>query len=140
VPTVPTKTIVLLDDEKSYTDLMCRLLAEGFDCPVHAFYRPLEALSALPVLNPGVVVTDYFMPQMDGIEFIRRASALCPGSVFLIITGHNLSAQKDQLERLVALKGVLAKPFGWRTLAAEILKVWPTDVPVPLPPGDTPAL
>ena len=127
----PTKSIVLVDDEKSYTDLITQLLADKLDCPVHAFTRPLDALKAIPGINPGVIVTDYFMPQLNGIEFIRAASPIAPQAAFVMITGHNLTAEEDQLAKLTALKGFLAKPFGWRKLADEILRVWPADAVVP---------
>ncbi len=137
---LPTKSIVLLDDEKSYTDLMSQILAEELACPVHGFTRPLEALQAISAINPGVIVTDYFMPQLNGIEFIQQATPLVPGTAFVMITGNNLSAQQDELARLVALRGFLAKPFGWRTLAAEIMRVWPESVPAPTLRGDSPSL
>lgn len=129
--TAPAKSIVLVDDEKSYTELMTELLAEHLDRPVHAYSRPLDALAAVSELNPAVVVTDYFMPQMDGIEFIRRATPLLPGVAFIMISGHNLAPVQDQLDRLSALKGILAKPFGSRMLADEIRRVWPPDSAVP---------
>jgi len=125
------KSIVLVDDEKSYTDLITQMLADNLDCPVHAFTRPLEALKVIPSLDPGVIVTDYFMPQLNGIEFIRQASAIAPQASFVMITGHNLSAEEDELAKLTALKGFLAKPFGWRKLAAEILRVWPSGARCP---------
>ena len=128
----PPKAIVLVDDEKSYTDLLTQMLADNLDCPVHAFSRPTEALKALAQLDPGVVVTDYNMPQIDGIEFIRQASPLVPEAVFVIITGHNLSAENDTMARLVPLKGFLAKPFGWRKLAEEVLRVWPAHLTAPI--------
>jgi DNA-binding NtrC family response regulator len=131
VPPAPTKSIVIVDDEKSYTDLLTQMLAENLDCPVHAFSRPLDALAALPNMDPGVIVTDYHMPQIDGIEFIRQASTVVPGATFVMITGHNLSQQQDQLDRLTALKAFLPKPFGWRKLAEEILRVWPDEAPAP---------
>jgi len=138
-PAAP-KAIVLVDDEKSYTDLLTHMLAENLDCSVHAFTRPLEALKALPQLDPGVIVTDYFMPQINGLEFIRQASALLPRTAFVLITGHNLSAEKDTMARLPALKGFLAKPFGWRKLADEILRVWPADTPAPMHKADATSL
>lgn len=125
------KSIVLVDDEKSYTELMTQLLADNLDCPVHAFTRPLDALQALPTLDAAVVVTDYYMPQLNGIEFIRQATPLVPQSVFVMITGHNLSSAEDELAQLGALKGFLAKPFGWRKLAEEIVRVWPADTAAP---------
>lgn len=125
------KSIVLLDDEKSYTELISQLLADNLDCPVHAFTRPLDALRALPSLDAGVIATDYHMPQLDGIEFIREATPLVPQAVFVIITGHNLAAEEDKLARLPALRSVLPKPFGWRKLADEIIRVWPEPATVP---------
>jgi DNA-binding NtrC family response regulator len=125
------KSIVLLDDEKSYTELISQLLADNLDCPVHAFTRPLDALRALPALDVGVIATDYHMPQLDGIEFIREATPLVPQAVFVIITGHNLAAEEEKLARLAALRSVLPKPFGWRKLADEIIRVWPEPATVP---------
>jgi two-component SAPR family response regulator len=135
-----TKAIVLVDDEKSYTDLLTDMLAENLDRPVHAFARPLDALQALPRLEPGVVVTDYYMPQLNGLDFIRQAAPLVPDAVFVLISGHNLSAEKDAMARLPALKGYLPKPFGWRKLAEEILRVWPTPAAVPMHKADATSL
>lgn len=107
------------------------MLADNLDCPVHAFTRPLEALKAIPGLDPGVIVTDYYMPGLNGIEFIRQATTVAPKAVFVMITGHNLAAEEDQLAKLTALKGFLPKPFGWKKLADEILRVWPAESAAP---------
>ncbi len=131
MPPTLAKSIVLVDDEKSYTELMSQMLADNLDCPVHAFTSPLEALKAIPSIDPGVIVTDYFMPQLNGIEFIRQATAVAPRAAFVMITGHNLSAEEDELAGLASLKGFLAKPFGWRKLASEILRVWPDETAAP---------
>jgi len=127
LPTVtpPAQSIVLVDDEKSYTELMSTLLEENLQRRVFGFTRPQEALSALPHLNAAVIVTDYHMPQINGFEFIRAAAPLAPQAVFVLISGHNLTALEEEMSRLERLKGMLAKPFGWRTLADEILRVWP---------------
>lgn len=119
---------------------MSQMLADNLDCPVHAFTRPLEALNALPAISPAVIVTDYFMPQLNGIEFIRQAAAVVPQAAFVMITGHNLTAEEDQLARLSALKGFLAKPFGWRKLADEILRVWPSEGVAPAHRADATSL
>ncbi len=135
-----SKAIVLVDDERSYTDLLSQMLADNLDCPVHTFTRPREALKALPQLDAGVIVTDYFMPQLNGLEFIREASTLAPEATFVLITGHNLSAEEESMMRLTSLKGFLAKPFGWRKLADEILRVWPANHAAPIPKADAPSL
>ena len=134
------RAIVIVDDEKSYTDLLTQMLADNLTCPVLAFSRPLEALKSLPAICPGVIVTDYYMPQINGLEFIRQAAPLVPDSAFVMITGHNLSAEEDTMAGIPALKGFLAKPFGWRKLADEIMRVWPAHLPAPTHRADLPSI
>ncbi|WP_414661423.1 response regulator [Horticoccus sp. 23ND18S-11] len=135
MPTAPQRRVVFIDDEKPYNALMRQLLTDHFDCPVDAFLDPTTALAALPSLNPAVVVTDYFMPDLNGLELIRRATPLVPATAFVLISGNNLSAEQEAMDRLPALKGFLPKPFGWRTLADEILRVWPATCVRPSPTG-----
>jgi DNA-binding NtrC family response regulator len=132
----PRKAIVIVDDEQSYSDLLSQLLTEHLDCPVITFTRPLDALAALPMLDVGVVVTDYYMPKLNGLEFISQAEPLVPGTPFIIITGHTVGLPEEELEHLSALKGLLHKPFSWRKLADEILRVWPDGAAIPLLKAD----
>jgi len=126
------KTIVLVDDEKSYLTLLTQLLSDHLDCRVVAFSRPLDALAALPGLEPGVIVTDYYMPQLNGVEFINQASVLAPGIPFILITGHPIGLiNRDELARLTPLKSILLKPFNWRKLSDEIVRLWPEPGVIP---------
>lgn len=120
-----TKSIVIVDDELSYVEALAELLTRHLDCPVHLFKNPREAVAALPGLNPGVIVTDYHMPQLNGVEFIREAAPRVPDSVFLMMSGQNVAEFEPGLASLAPLKGLLAKPFGWKRLAEEIQRVWP---------------
>ncbi len=128
----PARSVVIVDDEKSYVELMAQMMADNLTCKVHAFTNPVDALENLPAISAGVVVTDYSMPQMDGIEFIRHASKVTPDSAFIMISGHDLDLFTDELARLKKLKMRMQKPFGWRPLTEAVLKVWPGD--------DTPVL
>ena len=116
------KVVVLVDDEKSYVELLAGMLGDNLNCGVVTFTRPLAALTALPSLRPGIIVTDYFMPQLNGFEFIDRATAVAPGVPFLLITGHTIEAPPPG--RYPLLRGMLAKPFGWRRLADAIVPHW----------------
>jgi DNA-binding NtrC family response regulator len=120
-----SKAIVLVDDEKSYLDLMAELLSENVSAPVYAFPRAKAALEKLPQLDIGLIVTDYYMPQLSGLEFIAQARMLKPGVPFLIITGHGVHLTQPEFAHLPELKNVLHKPFGWRKLADEIVRHWP---------------
>jgi two-component SAPR family response regulator len=119
------KAIVIIDDEKSYVDLLSELIKEHFANPVVTFTRPLDALEALPTLNVGIIVTDYYMPQLTGLEFIVRARPLKPGVPFIIITGHGVHFSEEDFSYLPELRAVMHKPLGWRQLSQAIAAHWP---------------
>jgi DNA-binding NtrC family response regulator len=119
------RSVVIVDDERSYVELMAQMIADNLECEVHAFTRPEEALGGLAWIAAGVIVTDYSMPRMDGIEFIRKASKVAPKAAFIMISGHNLETVRHDLDRLKRLKMRLQKPFGWLPLTDAVLKVWP---------------
>jgi CheY-like chemotaxis protein len=135
VNSAPQKTVVIVDDEKSYADLITQLLKENIDCDVRVYYCPADALAAIAEFSPQVIVSDYYMPEINGFDFIRRASAMLPETAFVLITGHNMSTSLDEIASLPAIKGHLSKPFGWRQLAGEILGVWPDGNPPKLRNG-----
>jgi DNA-binding NtrC family response regulator len=126
-PAATARSIVIIDDEKNYVESMARLIADNLDCPVHPFTKPEDALRELAKVSPGVVVTDYMMPNIDGAEFIKKATKIAPDAAFIMISGHDLGPMEEELARLERLKRQLQKPFSWRPLAAAILQVWPGD-------------
>jgi DNA-binding NtrC family response regulator len=119
------KALVIVDDEKSYSDLLAKLLGDSLRCPIRAFVRPLDALAAIPGLNAGLIVTDYYMPGINGLEFVRRLQSVAPDVPVVMITGHMMELADTDYSDLPALKTILAKPFSWRLLADEIIRHWP---------------
>jgi FixJ family two-component response regulator len=104
---------------------MVQLLSENLNCRVLGYTRPSDALAALPQLNVAMIVTDYYMPFMDGIDFLHRAHAVCPGIAAIMITGHQIELAEEDLTRVPGLMATLFKPIGWRTLAENIVMHWP---------------
>jgi len=115
---------MLVDDEVAYIDLLQQLLAEHLACPVHSFSRPLDALKALPTLQIGLVVTDFHMPGIDGLEFLQEVQKLKPGLPAVMITAHDIDLASERARRVTALKAVVRKPFKWTALAEEINRYW----------------
>jgi two-component system response regulator FixJ len=114
------KSIVLVDDEKTYVDLLAQLLTENLGCSVVVFHGPIEALAALPTIDVGCVVSDFHMPDMNGYEFIRRAAIIVPGVPFIMISGHAVHLMENRSAWPAAMTSLLAKPFSWRKLGEEI--------------------
>lgn len=119
------KVIVLVDDERSYTQLLSDLLTESLDCTVCAFTSGADALAALPTLEVGLIVTDYSMPRMTGLEFVHHVRKLLPDTPCLVITGHTVGLPEAEFAAIPTVKSVLYKPLRWRQLAEEIRQFWP---------------
>jgi DNA-binding NarL/FixJ family response regulator len=71
-----TITIALVEDDAQIRRGLTAILGEepDFDC-VGSFASAEEALAHLPALKPRVVLMDVNLPQMNGIECVRRLTA-----------------------------------------------------------------
>ncbi|HEY4301694.1 MAG TPA: response regulator [Candidatus Didemnitutus sp.] len=129
------KCVMLVDDEIAYIDLLEQLLGEHLACPVHCFTRPIEALRALPTLEVGLIVTDYQMPGLDGLEFISEVQRRKAGIPAVMITAYQVKFTDQQMNRVPTLKAVVRKPFKWTALAEHISRYWNGSTP-PFPMGN----
>jgi CheY-like chemotaxis protein len=84
---IPAKTIVfVVDDEPLLLDLAVAVL-ESVGCEVRTFRDPERALEAFAAARPDVVVTDYSMGGMNGMDLIRECRRLNPGQKVILISG-----------------------------------------------------
>jgi CheY-like chemotaxis protein/HPt (histidine-containing phosphotransfer) domain-containing protein len=68
--------IVILDDEPVSLAVMKQLVAKLPDCEAHAFTEASAALIWCMNNTTDLVIVDYSMPALDGVEFTRRLRAL----------------------------------------------------------------
>ncbi len=100
--------VLLIDDEPEICHILSyMLLRAGHEA--HVFHSGEEALQQLPSLNPEVVVCDYKMPTMTGVE-IFHAMRQTWGGHFILLTGEPQS-ERGKLAEL-GIKDVLFKPSG----------------------------
>jgi len=78
---------LLVDDEPLLLDLACAFLREERDFTVTPVASAEEALDLLGAAPYDVVVSDYQMPSMDGIELLRTVRDRYPALPFLLFTG-----------------------------------------------------
>jgi two-component system, response regulator, stage 0 sporulation protein F len=67
-----------------------------------------------------VVVSDMKMPQMNGIEFIKKASEIAPDTVFYILTGFEITPEIQQALDEGLIRKYFRKPFNIKEISAEI--------------------
>jgi len=119
---------IVIDDEPSYLSLIHTVLGELISCPIKTYADPQTALDDLTTLPVGIIITDFYMPRMDGVQFIKRVEAMKPDVPCIIITGHKDLLDRMDLSDLASLKAVIAKPFKMDQLAHTIGELWPEAV------------
>ena len=81
------KSILLVDDEEGIRKVLGIALADlGYT--VHPAENGVDALRIFKDVQPPIVLTDIKMPEMDGIELLRRLKKLSPDTEVIMITGH----------------------------------------------------
>ena len=103
--------IVVVDDEKIVTSAFSTLLkVEGFS-DVHFFNSPKEALNYLKDCMPDLVISDFLMPEMNGLEFLTEVKKMYPEVSRILLTGY---ADKENAIRAINEVGLyryIEKPW-----------------------------
>lgn len=77
--------MVVEDDLAALKVIGLNLDHEGFE--VSTFDEPCQAIRALPVVNPDVIITDYWMAGMNGLELMREVRKQSPHVPVVLMTG-----------------------------------------------------
>ncbi len=81
------RSILLVDDEPGIRKVLSIALSDlGYR--VHTAENGVEALRIFEDQRPPIVLTDIKMPEMDGIELLRRLKKINPDTEIIMITGH----------------------------------------------------
>lgn len=86
------KTILIVDDDPDIHDLLTAALADGNYLIDHA-YDGVEGLHALEAKSVDLVITDIRMPQLDGLELLKRIHQARPGTKVLVMTAESTPAK-----------------------------------------------
>lgn len=82
----PASVIFVVDDESALLELAAAILDEkGYD--VRTFTDPELALKEFEKVRPVLVMTDYWMPRMSGMDLIRECRRINPRQKTVLISG-----------------------------------------------------
>ena len=110
--------VLLVDDEQNVLNALRRELNEYFE--IEAYTNPIDALEHCKGSNFDLVVADYQMPEMNGIEFLKQFGKLQPDAARLVLSGQ---ADIDALIRTINETHIyrfLAKPWDQLELRSSI--------------------
>ena len=112
-----TTTILLVEDTTELAQVIIRELRSNQ-------YRVLHAIDGLTALRlheeeqPDIVILDWMLPELDGIEVLRRLRQVSATPVLM------LTARGEEFDRVLGLElgadDYLTKPFSLRELIARI--------------------
>jgi DNA-binding response OmpR family regulator len=81
------KRILIADDEKAMGLLLAKAL-EPFDFEIDIVKNGFEAFNQINEKFYDLIITDYMMPKMDGLELTQRIRSINPSTPpILVVTG-----------------------------------------------------
>lgn len=118
-PAVDRGCLLIVDDERFVLNALTRLLRRD-QHDIVTVEAPTQALDVLRERPVGVIVSDYRMPEMDGVQFLRQARDVAPEAIRIILSGYAeihaiLSAVNDG-----GIHKYLTKPWNDEQLRLEI--------------------
>ncbi len=121
----PRGRVLVLDDEKNIV-IVLRTILEKRGFVVEGFTSSLDALQVVQNKEFDAVVTDLFMPEMDGMEFLNRVSELRPKMPVVMITAFGTVDTAVDAIKAGAFDYV-TKPFEQSEICAVIEKATNTN-------------
>lgn len=125
MPAAAAIKVMVVDDQTSMRAMIRRALQDlGFKDVRDKPSAP-EALAAIKADRVHLVISDYNMPEMDGLQFLEavRTDAVIGKTVFIMLTG---SSDKEIVQKAAALgvNNYVVKPFAPAALKEKIERVF----------------
>lgn len=117
------KKIYLIDDDISVTSILKIIIEKQALGQVCGWSQsPYDALEDMGYLKPDIVIVDLLMPGIDGITFVKKASAVCPETSFVMLSQ---VSSKDMIARAydAGVEFFLQKPVNGIEVASVLGKV-----------------
>jgi YesN/AraC family two-component response regulator len=112
VPILIDRPIILLvDDDPAALNILHRLLnLLARRCEIVAVDNGIAALAVTTARSVALVITDFYMPGMNGVQLTGAIKAVSPTTRVAIITAYDVRDLAQQAQA-VAPDYVLPKPF-----------------------------
>jgi len=106
-----SNVILLVDDEEMVVTSIKSFLTLETDYQVVAFTSPKEALDYVQKNRVDLVISDYLMPEVDGIEFLAKVKELQPEATRILLTGYADKENAIKAINDVGLYQYIEKPW-----------------------------
>ncbi len=117
-PTTSMRRILIVDDDHEVVDVI-QLALESHGYLVKYSYSAVDALNLIEAWHPHLVIIDVNMPQLSGMEAVRRLRSLPDHLSIIMISGNN--SPEEIIAGLDAgADDYISKPFDPKELLARV--------------------
>jgi CheY-like chemotaxis protein len=121
----PPIRVMVVDDTPKVRNMLASMLAlDGFEV-TGSSGSGREALATIEALAPDVVIIDYKMPGMDGLETARRVRESRPSQIMIMYSAF-IDPQLQAAAEAAGIAVCLAKVEGLAALEHEISRLCTT--------------
>ena len=125
MPAASQIRVMVVDDQASMRAMIRRALQDFGFKDVRDKPTATEALPAIKADRVHLVISDYNMPEMDGLAFLEavRKDEVLAKTVFIMLTG---SSDREVVQKAAALgvNNYLVQPFAPASLKEKIERVF----------------
>ncbi len=110
--------LMLIDNDRHIRESL-KVFFEAGQTNFLIFKTAEEGLNALKYQNVNVVISDYFLPDMDGVSFLKQAAQIQPDVTRILMA----TITSDDLEQEILAEGIdrfIEKPLTVATLDTVI--------------------
>lgn len=121
--------ILIVDDEPLVLEALALTLSrsKGFECELATATNGADALEKVETFRPQMVLADFRMPGMTGVELLARVHERHPATLRALITGYSdLEIAMEALEK-ARIHYYIQKPWSNDELRLTVLEAMRSD-------------
>ena len=111
--------IVIVDDEKMVTSSLSAFLEWETEHRILTFQSPVEAIETIRDHPIDLVIADFLMPEMNGLQFLKRVKEIYPDVPRILLTGYADKEHAIKAINEIGLFHYFEKP--WDNMAIKLV-------------------
>jgi len=113
--------MLLIDDDEWIRDSLS-IFFESEGCYLKAFETAEEGLKALKKQSYDIIIVDYRLPGMDGLDFLRRIKNSCSNAIKIMVTAYGNKEIISEAKE-IGIQDFLEKPISSKSIEASLSRL-----------------